>query len=423
MSSAKVVRFLFNPSGTAGDIHPYVAVGVELQKRGHEVYLLCNELFEHIVEEHGLNFVAIGERLNWDQIRDNQRIHKPLSSWREAIRYTALGTMEATFTAIQKLSEDRRTVLAAPAWSFGARVANEALKIPLATFVLNPFILRSTVSPPVTPGMFMPPWMPRWMKLEQYWFADTFLVEPLIGKEVNAFRAKFGLARVRRYMNQWWFSPDLVLGLFYDFFVPPQVDWPRLVQFVGHPLWDPSGTPTINEEVQRFVRAGDAPICFVPGSVGPGSYAYFSVASEACRQLKKRGLILDKASPESVGSLPRHMMLAAYSPLSEVLPHCSALVHSGCMGTLSQAMVAGIPHVVRPTVNDQPDNARRIDRLGIGKQLSVRQFSTENLVSSLRFVLQDQNTQVRCRTIRQQIHAQPAAIPFIADKLEELSQA
>ncbi len=413
------IRFLFNPSGTAGDVYPYLAVGMELKNRGHEVFILTNSMYQDVVQKHGLNFVPIGEHIDLVQIRNESRIHKPQASWKVAMKWGAIGTMQDSYEQIEKLQLKGRTVIGAPAWSLGARIARDALQVPLVTLVLNPFILRSTVLPPVTPGMYMPDWMPRWMKLEQYWFADTFLVEPLIGKDINAFRAAHGLPRVRRYMNGWWFSPDLVLGLFHELYVPRPPDWPRQVHYVGHTLWDPEGDPQSNLEIQGFLESGPPPVCFVPGSVGPGSEAYYSIATEACRTLGVRGLILDKADARLFENLPPFMKHSAYAPLKTVLPKCQAIVHSGCMGTSAQGLRAGLPHIVRPRVNDQPDLARRLERLGVAKTLSVNKFSVAGLVKHLREVLSDIDLKKRCHEASSYIQAYPPAIQTIADYFEK----
>jgi len=42
------------------------------------------------------------------------------------------------------------------------------------------------------------------------------------------------------------------------------------------------------------------------------------------------------------------------------------LIHHGGIGTTAQALAAGLPQLVVPMSHDQPDNAVRIRRLGVG---------------------------------------------------------
>jgi UDP:flavonoid glycosyltransferase YjiC (YdhE family) len=56
-------------------------------------------------------------------------------------------------------------------------------------------------------------------------------------------------------------------------------------------------------------------------------------------------------------------------PLGQVLPRALALVSHGGIGTVSQALAAGIPQLVMPLGFDQFDNAARLERLGVAATL------------------------------------------------------
>jgi rhamnosyltransferase subunit B len=413
-------RFIFNPSGTPGDLHPYLAFGQELKRRGHEVWILANGMFRDLICRHGLSFYAVGDTIQLSDIRNHSDIHNPHRSWKIAMKWGAIGTMREVFKAIQELAIPDRTVLVSPPWSIGTRIARDALDLPLATCVLNPFLLRSTVRAPVTPGVPRIPGAPAWFRRFQFWIADSFVVEPLIGPEIREFLDELGLPATKRYMQQWWFSPDLVLGLFNKIYVPPQPDWPRSVELVGHTVWDPPGCPKTNERVIDFCQQGSPPICFVPGSVGPGSNDYYSIASQACRMLNRRGLILDKAGPDLKPTLPAWMLHACYAPLANVLPHCAAIVHSGCMGTSAQALLAAVPQVVRPRVNDQPDLAERLNQLGVATTLTCHFFQIDNLAAALHDALINPARRHRCREV-QAIISKDNAVEAIANHLVNLN--
>ena len=79
-------RFLLNPCGTSGDVHPYLAIGRELLQRGHEVFLLTNPAFRDLAEKESIAFVPIGERLDWKELRSDPRVHNPRQSWKAAMQ-------------------------------------------------------------------------------------------------------------------------------------------------------------------------------------------------------------------------------------------------------------------------------------------------------------------------------------------------
>ena len=62
----------------------------------------------------------------------------------------------------------RPTVFAASSLALGARVAQDRLGVPLASVHLQPTMLRSVIDPPYLQGLFMPGWLPGWMKQAQY---------------------------------------------------------------------------------------------------------------------------------------------------------------------------------------------------------------------------------------------------------------
>ena len=45
--------------GSTGDVRPYVLLGKELKKRGHEVTIVCFDMTEKLVTEAGLNFAPL----------------------------------------------------------------------------------------------------------------------------------------------------------------------------------------------------------------------------------------------------------------------------------------------------------------------------------------------------------------------------
>src|SRR5262245_40581913 len=55
------MRALLTTIGSSGDVNPSIAIGCELQRRGHEVTLLANPYFEPAVTSAGLRYAALGE--------------------------------------------------------------------------------------------------------------------------------------------------------------------------------------------------------------------------------------------------------------------------------------------------------------------------------------------------------------------------
>jgi UDP:flavonoid glycosyltransferase YjiC (YdhE family) len=77
----------------------------------------------------------------------------------------------------------------------------------------------------------------------------------------------------------------------------------------------------------------------------------------------------------------------AYAPHSQLLPRSAAFFNHGGVGSVAQALAAGTPQIVVPTVFDQADNGARIEQLGVGASIPARKFNVSSGVAALDRVL------------------------------------
>ena len=120
--------------------------------------------------------------------------------------------------------------------------------------------------------------------------------------------------------------------------------------------------------------------------------------------LGRRGILLTQYPEQLPRELPQDIQHFAYLPFSTILPRAAALVHHGGIGTIAQAIAAGIPQVIRPMTHDQPDNAARVERLGIGVSLSPKKFNATSLAEKLNTVITSQQVLDRCKSYAQKIN-------------------
>ena len=83
------------------------------------------------------------------------------------------------------------------------------------------------------------------------------------------------------------------------------------------------------------------------------------------------------------GDLPANIHVANYAPYSRLLPRAAAIVHQGGIGTTHQALAAGRPTVVVPFSHDQPDNAHRVERLGISRTIYPTAYRASRVAHTL----------------------------------------
>jgi UDP:flavonoid glycosyltransferase YjiC (YdhE family) len=212
------------------------------------------------------------------------------------------------------------------------------------------------------------------------------------------------------------------LGLFPDWFAPPQPDWPANVRPVGFPLWDAHPEVELDPEVVRFLAQGDRPIAFSPGSANREAHSFFEVALDVCQSLGRRGILLTKYADQLPAELPPSVRHFGFVPLSQLLPHTAALVHHGGIGSCAQGLAAGVPHLIRPMSFDQFDNSRRLTQLGVAEEISVRRFRPHAVAEALARLLDSRSVVAKCGDLAPRCNG-PAALASACDLLESLAGA
>jgi UDP:flavonoid glycosyltransferase YjiC (YdhE family) len=202
---------------------------------------------------------------------------------------------------------------------------------------------------------------------------------------IQQLRKELGLPRSRNPIFEGQHSPTLVLALFSKLLAQLQPDFPANTIITGFPFYDRKDAEPPSPELLRFLDAGEPPILFTLGSSLVWiAKDFYRVSIEAAQKLGKRALLLigDKRNlPQT--KLPTGIAAFDYAPHSLVMPRASVIVHQGGIGTTGQALRAGRPMLIVPYGQDQPDNARRCVRLGVGRTLSPARFKVPRVVSEL----------------------------------------
>jgi len=218
-------------------------------------------------------------------------------------------------------------------------------------------------------------------------------------------------------------SPALVLALFSKLLADKQPDWPRQTSITGFPSYDQDGLTGLPQELRRFLDDGAPPIVFtlgISGAMVAGTFYDDSIA--AAKLLDRRAvLILGKNPGNRPRSLPDGVVAFDYAPYSELFPRAAVIVHHGGIGTTGQAMRSGRPMLVMPCAHDQPDNAARVARLGIGRTISRPRFSSARAAAELRQLLDNPAYSQRASAVGEQL-CKEDGVRNACDALERLLQ-
>jgi UDP:flavonoid glycosyltransferase YjiC (YdhE family) len=117
--------------------------------------------------------------------------------------------------------------------------------------------------------------------------------------------------------------------------------------------------------------------------------------------------------------LPPEIVTAEYAPYSVLFARASAVVHQGGIGTTHQALAAGHPMVVVPFSHDQPDNAHRVERLGIARTIYPSAYRGDRAARALDALLGDPVAVQRAARIGAEVRSERGAAAA-CDAIEEV---
>lgn len=413
------MHVLLLPFGSHGDVHPLIGLGSGLKKRGHRVTLLSLPNFRDLADRHGFDFVAIGSQADYEAQVQHPDLWHPTRSLNALFSGDIFPRLlRETYFRLVDLHVPGDTVIVAGSLALAARVAQDRFGVPVATVHLQPSSYPSVTDPPVFANLRFRHWWPHWYRRLLYWIGNRFVMGPTVGRAVNHLRREVGLPPEPLVFGRWRHSPSLILGFFPDWYATAR-DWPEHFDRVGFIRYDQGEAGELSWDVRGFLDDGPPPAVFTFGSAMRQGRKYFETAAAVCKQLGIRGLLLARGKEQIPDPLPSGVFHAEYVPFSQVFRRASVVVHHGGIGTVSQALAAGVPQLVMPLAFDQPDNAAHLERLGVGRTLFPNQFTPDRLAPLLRQLTQSSEIAAACAEYAARDDS-PAAVVRACERIEKL---
>lgn len=378
-SSAKIVLATY---GSFGDLHPYIALAIELKRRGHAPVIATSERYRPKVEAEGLELRPL--RPDSPSVDDEEQlIRRALDPWRGMkvlFEEFMLADFAASYGDLREATRDA-DLLVSHQLAFAAPLLAEKYGTPWISTVLAPITFFSAYDPPVPPAAS---WT---FKLMRRLHPAIIRSASRIGERgvrsyvraVDDMRERVGLPPGAHPLFAGQHSPHLVLALFSKLFAEKQIDFPAQTEICGFPVYDRGdreGSLAVDPELQKFLDAGAPPVVFTLGSAAVAiADDFFSESIAAVKRTGQRALLLAGDRSRLLNEeLPEGVRAFAYAPFSEVFPRAAVVVCSAGIGTIAQVMRSGVPALVVPFTFDQPDNAARLARLGMSRTIERARF-------------------------------------------------
>jgi len=422
------MRIVFTTFGTFGDVNPLIALALEMRARGHDPVLAVPDMFRAKIEPLGIAF----HRVRPDQDPHDSRMVAMIYDIKKG---TERGLREFLFPAIRESYEDLLAAVQAEGGAdllvsgelaYAGPIVAEVTGIPWASYVLAPFSFFSAYDPPV-----LPPY-PTLAKLQA--------LVPGMGHVIARFarfvtrkwcdpiyelREELGLPPGDDPIFDAKFSLQLVLALFSPILGAPQPDWPDCTRTTGFVFYDgDAGKMDLLPEVERFLDAGPPPLVFTLGSAAVlDAGDFYEQSALAAEQLNQRAVLLVGNDPRNLPAhkVPESVCIVPYAPYSRLFPRASLIIHQGGVGTTAQALRAGKPMLLMPYSHDQPDNARRMRRLGVAKVIQRHRYQADTAASLIREILAEPKYRERAAAIGVQVRGE-RSLQKAGDALEALAR-
>ena len=384
------MRIVLNTFGSFGDIHPYMAIALELQSRGHEPVVATMPIYREKIEGAGLEFWPVRPNIPEPKYQAAELVEKIMEP-KTGGRFL---TEEVIFPAVRDSYEDllqavkgANVLVTHPAAPAGPLVGRKTGMLWIST-VLAPLSFFSAYDPPVPPFWQWTRHLnvlgPRVMKF----FLDV-MKSSYKAKAVTAFRDELGLSDTGNPMFSGQHAPRLVLALFSPLFAQAQPDWPTQTEITGFCFYDGRHQATMPVTLEQFLAAGPPPIVFTLGTSAVWvAEDFFAESIEAAQRLNQRAILLFGDERNKPASLPDGMIATEYAPYESLLPRASVVVHHGGVGTTSQGLLAGVPTLIVPFAFDQPDNAEHARRLGTSRTVYRYSYRAPRVTKELRALLE-----------------------------------
>lgn len=401
-------RFVITTFGSLGDLHPYIAIALGLQARGHEAVIATSAYYRQKIESLGIGFRPV--RPDFPDVEKFPEVVRKIMDLRTGGKYVI---REMVMPALKESYQDTLAaaegadLLVSHVLTFTTRLVAEKKGLPWASTCLQPFAQFSAYDPPVLPpAQFISKiriFGPGFHRLV-FWFARQSVKSWCI--PWHRLRAEIGLPpTAENPLFEGGKSPLLDLSLFSKLLAAQQPDWPAQTVHAGFPFFDQDGEAGLPAELRQFLDVGPAPLVFTLGSSAVlDAGAFFEQSAAAAKLLGRRAVLLvGRNTPNRPANLSEGIAAFDYAPFSELFPRAAALVHQGGVGTTAQAMRSGRPMLVMPYAHDQPDNAARVTRLGIARTIPRSRYSAERAATALRELLENPSYEQKAREVGNEV--------------------
>lgn len=419
------MRIVLSNIGTYGDINPLIAVALELKRRGHVPVFALPAVYRSRIEPLGLAFHPTRPDIDPTNSVLAEMVYDAKHGTEHGLRNFLFPSLRQTYDDVLAAATqpERADLLLLGELTYPGPIVAEKTGIAWASYILAPLSFFSAFDPPVLPPY---PGLARADRLAGMGRVIKRLARLTTRKwsePIYDLRRQLGLAPGSNPLFDAKHSPDLVLALFSRVLGVEQKDWPPNTLIAGFCFYDAdAGNAALPPHLERFLSAGEPPVVFTLGSAAVlAAGNFYEVSAEVAMQLGLRAVLLIGSDPNNrpKQALPDSICVAEYAPYSALFARSSLIVHQGGVGTTAQCLRAGRPMLIMPYSHDQPDNARRMRRLGVSRTIQKSNYTPARVARIVQAMLHDATYREHALRVAEQLRHENG-VKTACDALEEL---
>ncbi|HZS47661.1 MAG TPA: glycosyltransferase [Blastocatellia bacterium] len=429
MDSDKSKKIVLATFGSFGDIHPYMALALELKARGHRAVFATSDVYREKMVGAGLEFHALRPDLPRPETpQASEMVAKVMDTRRGAeflLKEMFLPPIRETYEDTLAVAKGADLLISHPL-TFTVPLVGEKFGIPWISTVLAPASLFSATDPSIMPH---PAWLGPLLRasgpaVNRFFFAVLRKVTEPWFRPLTRLREDLGLPYRGHPLFSGQHSSKMVLALFSRVMGEPQPDWPPNTHVTGFPFYDKKDEAPISPEISKFLDAGPAPIVFTLGTSAVFiAGEFYRESIKAAKALGRRAMLLiGDARNTPKEPLPDGIAAFDYAPYGQVFARACAIVHQGGVGTTGQALRSGKPTIVVPFNHDQPDNAARVARAGTSRTVARTKYKADFVAAELDKLLSNPTYSVRSAEVGKVVEAENGA-STACDLMEQLLES
>lgn len=397
--------------GTMGDVQPFVALSMALQKRGYSVILCTSSDFEEFVTAHGIEFHNLGTDIQ-AFIRQSQfdnAMSKNLLLYAPKLLRDGQNILKVACRELWTAAQGADALVFHQTTNFAVDIA-EALDVPAIMTAFQPinptgefphFAYEGPPPDPLFNRISLDPLFNRLSYVIQaaqqsyYDFPRDRMRAKLLGLRSRKRSGFSKNARGEAIPALHAYSPTIS---------PRPGDWPDSITITGFwrlediTGWEPE------PEFQDFLAAGEKPIYLGFGSMPWGAARNTEIILKALQIWGGRVVIGRGWGGIRTEELPPSVYSIGKVPHSKLFEHVKAVVHHGGAGTTHTGLYAGKPTFVVPQFFDQPYWGRRVFELGCGPQpVRLRKLTPGILATALDELATDKSYELAALDLREKL--------------------